>query len=319
MADQNTIKQLKDKIYNSYGIILKEDDPAWLMIVIYNDLLGNVNQSISDLKNLPEISTQNQSMLTALTELQSKTADLFVTADSITAKTATENSKLLAAVKEEVANVKSAINKSVSDAVKGIDIDTSNIEKAIEKKISIVDLEELNKFITETNESVDTVKEEMTNDMDQIKEIKEAWEDSVSSLENIPQQINDATYTLNKKIASLGWGRFFAGLIIGTTLSGSIIYVNSHTIYNAMFEKQEQERLKGLKSETQILFDKSTSLDKKYAEKADMIKELNKYGIEIHNEKGKKYISVKTHYGERGIMYNYSNKYSFIQIDGKSK
>ncbi len=309
------IKELKNKLFTTYGIALKEDDPAWLMIVIYNDLLGNVNQSISDLKNLPEISTQNQSILIALTELQSKTVNLFDEADTITTKTATKNAELLTAVKAEIDSVKDAINKNVSDAIKDINIDTSNIEKAIEKKISIVDLEELDKFVTETNESIDTVKEEMTNDMDQIKEIKEAWEDSVSSLENIPQQINNTTKKLNKKIASLGWGRFFAGLAIGGMFAGGIVYINAHTIYHGIFAEKEAKLLKGLEDDRQMLLEQTGNLDEEYEDKAEVIKILLKYGIDIYDSEGKRYVRTKTSYGEKGIIYNPSNSYSFIQID----
>ncbi len=320
------IKKLKNLLFEKYGIALNEDDPAWMMVLIYNDLLMNTNKALDELNHIPIISSKNEENLKSINALQKNAKDtlenLLKYHADITKeradfyKTTSKNMRtIIGKATAEIDKIESATKKAVNLAIADITIDTSIIDKAIDKKIENIDLSELADFIKDTNENIREVKTGITNDIHHIKEIKESWDSSLSSLENIPQQINDTTEALNKKIASLGWGRFFTGLLIGGMFTGGIVYINAHSIYHGMFSEKEVKLLKGLEDDRQMLLEETHNLDEEYSKTADMIKTLNHYGIKIRNLNGKKYISVKTYFGEKGIIYNYSNKYSFIQID----
>ena len=238
-----TIKELQQKIYNSYGIVLKEDDPAWLMILIYNDLLKEVNKSIDDLQNMPKISQANEEILKALSNLQLKTSNLFNKAEAITSKVTAENKSFTDNIVEEMKGIKKVIESSTKDAINGINIDTKKIEDIIINKLAELDLSKVNEFIEQISNGIEDVNTGMNASIADLESGNRLLKKSVEELNGKSKTINKAVKEINSANKSVSMAITVAMLSTGVVIGfGIATYFKIDALSSYYFSKYEKKQ-----------------------------------------------------------------------------
>jgi hypothetical protein len=238
-----TIKELQQKIYNSYGIVLKEDDPAWLMVLIYNDLLKEVNKSIDDLHNMPKISQANEEILKALSTLQLKTSDLLSKAEEITSKVTVENLTFTDNIVEKIKGIKKVVEHSTKDAISGINIDTKKIENIIINKLTELDLSKVDKFIEQISEEIEDVNTEINTSIVDLKSSNTLLKKSIEELDRKSKTINKAVKEINSANKSVSMTMTVAMLSTGIVIGfGIATYFKIDALSNYYFSKYEKKQ-----------------------------------------------------------------------------
>lgn len=197
------IQNLKSIIYTNYGIILKEDDPAWLMILIYNDLLGNVNKSISDLQNIPKISTQNEEILKALNAVQIQVNETIDKSNNLVNNLEAKNTVLLDATQGEIIKLKKTIDTTIQEAINNVKIDTTELSKIIDKKIKDFDINKINNLITITNNKTDAIVQTLANKALKIEIVDNLVESSIEMLNRHSVILKQKTDAINSTIENI--------------------------------------------------------------------------------------------------------------------
>ncbi len=304
------IKELKNKLFTTYGIALKEDDPAWLMVLIYNDLLKEVNKSINDLQNMPKITEANGNILTALSDLQLKTSDLFDTAEEITGKVTTENKVFIDGIAEQIDSIKTVIKSSVNDAISGINIDTKKLEDIIINKLAGLDLSKVDEFIEKISDGIKEVNTNMNASIAKLNNGNALIEKSVEDLNGKAEKINDAVGNINSANKSLSMAMTLAMIFVGIVIGfGTATYFKIDAISDNYFSSYEKKVKyeKEVNNELLDMINENSKLEKW------LVKNKIKIDFGTFNDSTRKYISIPAKHSEEQYISKENNSVTVIK------
>ena len=246
------IKRLKDKLYRRFGIVLTEDDPAWLMILIYNDLLKEVNKSIDDLNRLPQVTQKNESILSALTDLQTRLNDLYDTAEKIINYAVSSNEEFENSVRNDIAKIDKQVKDSIDKAIDTIDIDTSKIEKAISEKLRKIDLSTVRETVDKANRAANTI----DNSIGKLDESSDRLNDKTEEIDRAIKSMNKANRSISRATIAAA---LFAGVVLGFLVATyfkidavSDYYFSGYEKKIAAAEKQNENLKKEMQKATAL-------------------------------------------------------------------
>ncbi len=204
MNKKQTILELKNKLYEEYDIIFKEDDPAWIMTLIYNDLLNNTLEVVSKFDE-NKISTENierfgavlENINTLQIEAQNSVENARKKAEDLDTKLSTKHKQIIDDVDSKI----TTLNSTINTAINNVNIDTSKLSDIIDEKVENIDTEKLVKTFKNFNNAFIENEETLKNKQSEMLE-KEAifikkFEAQTKEKEAILEDAKKATKELN--------------------------------------------------------------------------------------------------------------------------
>ncbi len=224
------------------------------------DLKEGLESNFENYKNVSDISSdiadKNQSVLENINSLQINAISAVESAfDKVTdlkekmskyysaeySQTKKNLDALLSSMENELSTLKSTIKTTIEDAVRSVNIDTSDLAKVIDQKIAKFDLSKLDNAI-----------KQMALTMTKIEQIDSILQDSVKLLDQTAnkistktEEINDAVENINSANKSLSMAMTLAMLFVGIVIGAGIMtYFKIDATSNFYFSQYEQKQVK---------------------------------------------------------------------------
>ncbi len=219
-------------------------------------------KNISDISS--DISEKNQGVLESINTLQIQATETVETAikkatdlkEEMSKYYSSENTKikknfdaLMFDIQNELSTLKSTIATTIQDAVRNVNIDTSDLSKVVNEKIAKYDLSKLDHFIKNSNSNIDTAIKQMAQSMTQVERIDGILKGSISSLDQTADKISTSTENINDAVGNINsvnksvtmamtLAMLFVGVIIG---AGVMTYLKIDAVSNYYFSSYEKE------------------------------------------------------------------------------
>jgi len=159
---------------------------------------------------------------------------------------------LLKEIDGGINEVRRDIAIKIRDAADGLELDTSELQKAIREQVGEINIQPINDAI----EKVNRANQRLDNSIDAINDTEEGLRTAVKKLNGKAKEINDATNKINTINRSVSMGVSAALLVGGVVLGAGIMtFFKIDAIsdyYFSQYDRRQAEMEKQLKENTEI-------------------------------------------------------------------